>query len=191
MISDRKGGEREIHFRADRVDATERGLRLVDYKTGRPVSDLKKESSRSAALRKEMGRGKLLQAAIYAAGAARCTSAGAVGQYLNLAPGTADEARIAEVDSENHDLSEVFENTAATVLDALDCGSFVPRLIEPHGGAEPRRCQFCDVKEACRRGDSGARRALEDWAEASASTGDESAALRAALRLWNLGSDAS
>jgi RecB family exonuclease len=202
IVQDLSGAAREIFFRADRVDVVDGHLRLVDYKTGKPVSELKRESSRSDALRKEMARGKWLQAAVYAAGAAQCTEAGAVGQYLNLSPHTAEDARIAEVDFEGDDFIEIFESTAATVFDALDHGSFIPRLIEPSSGNEPRRCQYCDVKEACRRGDSGARRALEEWADAAkeseaapASDTDpagetketRSNAQQAALRIWNLG----
>jgi RecB family exonuclease len=189
IVCDRTGSERKIRFRVDRVDATEDGLRLVDYKTGKPISELKKESSRNNAFRKEMGRGRLLQAAVYAVGAAQCTQTGAVGQYLNLAPHTADDARIAEVDSEDRDFGEVFENSVSAALDVLDCGSFVPRLVELPSGAEPRRCQFCDVKEACRRGDSGAKRALEHWANAMTTADSERQpdAERAAFRIWNLG----
>jgi hypothetical protein len=188
-LTDHRGADREIRFRADRVDRAGDGLRLVDYKAGRPFAEQKKQSSRDAVFHKKMARGELLQAAAYALGGEQCTQMGAVGSYLNLAPDTADEARSSEVDSEDAELTRVFTNSVNAVLAAFDFGSFFPRLIEPSSDAEPYACQSCQVKEACLRGDSGARRILERWAKGAAKAGakEHSPAERAALRLWELG----
>ena len=79
------------------------------------------------------------------------------------------------------EISQAFEQDQ---FDAFDRGSFFPRLIDPATGNEPRRCQVCEVKEACIRGDSGARRRLEHWvADAKPGSDDE----RALLNLWRLG----
>jgi len=51
------------------------------------------------------------------------------------------------------------------VFAVLDAGSFFPRLLEPDGSAH-ERCTFCEVQEACLRGDSGSRLRLERWAKA-------------------------
>ena len=80
---------------------------------------------------------------------------------------------------------------ARVALAALDHGSFLPRLIDPSSNTEPRLCQNCAVKEACLRGDSGARTRLERWATAARETDPDvlSAEEFAALRLFDLGAE--
>ena len=62
------------------------------------------------------------------------------------------------------------------------------RLVVPEGEREPRRCQSCDVAEACLRGDSAARARLLAW-RAQVSSRPSDAAQRALLDLWPLGGD--
>ena len=65
------------------------------------------------------------------------------------------------------------------VLAAWDAGEFFPRLVDEKG-AEPDACRFCDVAEACLRGDSGARARLAAWTGAQH---DDPSSL---LALWRL-----
>ena len=66
----------------------------------------------------------------------------------------------------------------------LERGVFVPRLLDPSRAAEPARCSYCDVAEACLRGDSGARRRLGQFDERASAQSD---AERSALELLGLG----
>jgi hypothetical protein len=93
------------------------------------------------------------------------------------------------VRSDDPELTDVFEESVRVALDALDFGSFLPRLVDASSELEPRLCQSCEVKEACLRGDSGARARLERWLDASRKPdrAAPSAAEDAALRLFNLG----
>jgi hypothetical protein len=60
-------------------------------------------------------------------------------------------------------------------------GVFFPRLFDPVAGKEPDACERCQVRLACSRGESGARRRLKRWGE-TAPTGDPVAEL--AWRHW-------
>jgi hypothetical protein len=175
---DAQGRPREIHFRADRVDRLATGLRFVDYKTGGPLDDAKSEAKRAEAQRGAVARGESLQAAAYA-----LSEPGARGRYLYLRPDAPDHARDFECGAE--DVSEPFAASLQVLLEARDRGSFVPRLRHPDDDEEPRACASCDVKEACLRGDSGARRRLGRFAldPGPASLGP---AERALLAIWNL-----
>jgi hypothetical protein len=102
---------------------------------------------------------------------------------------TPDHARIAAVESDDPELADIFDEPARVALDVLDLGSFLPRLIDASTDTEPRLCKTCDVKEACLRGDSGARTRLERWVAAGRKPDREArtAAEDAALRLFDLG----
>jgi RecB family exonuclease/superfamily I DNA/RNA helicase len=195
-VADRSGAEREIRFRADRVDRIDGRLRLVDYKTGKPAATQKGAEYRREAFRKQIARGRALQAVAYAIGAAQLGKARgeetvAEGRYEYLGADTPDHARVAAVDSDDGDLTDVFLEPARAALEVMDFGSFLPRLIDPSSGTEPSFCQSCDVKEACLRGDSGARTRLERWIAANRQPDREarSAAENAALRLIRLGTE--
>jgi RecB family exonuclease len=195
-VRDRGGVEREIWFRADRVDCSDGDLRLVDYKTGKAFAEQKGDDKRREALRREIARGRALQAVAYATGAARLEQAqggktSAEGRYVYLGADTPDHARIAAVRSDDLELTDAFVEPTRVALDALDFGSFLPRLIDASSGAEPRLCAVCDVKEACLRGDSGARTRLERWVVAARKTDPDlrSTAENAALRLFDLGTE--
>jgi hypothetical protein len=172
------GPPREIHFRADRVDRLATGLRFVDYKTGRPPDDARSEAKRAEAQRGAIARGESLQAAAYA-----LSAPGARGRYLYLRPDAPDHARDFECVAE--DVALPFASAVRVLLDARDRGSFVPRLRHPDRDEEPRACARCEVKEACLRGDSGARRRLGRFA-----SGSDPATLtpteRSLLDVWNL-----
>ena len=67
--------------------------------------------------------------------------------------------------------------------EAWIAGSFFPRLYDPVRDREPEACRFCEVAQACLRGDSGARRGLVAWAGRAGGDG----AIRALRDLWTLG----
>lgn len=164
------GRRHAVRFRADRVDrpAGEAAL-LTDYKTGRkPVSDKKQEATRARHLLQDVARGRRLQVAAYAR-----ALPGARGRYLFLAPDIDDdhrEAQVGAVDGAGAPAVQSFERVARAVLGAWDLGTFFPRLVEPDRDEEPVACKWCEVKDACLRGDSTARIRLREWAAARTQT---------------------
>jgi len=169
------GAPREISFRADRVDRHGDGLRLTDYKTGKPPGgDSSARARHERALCERIAQGAALQASVYAA------AAGAAGQgrYLHLRPDLPAGVRALAAPGD----PERFTEVVGTLLAAWDLGAFVPRLRDPANDQEPFTCQGCDVKEACLRGDSGVRLRLGEWAAGAPATDVE----RAARTLWRL-----
>lgn len=172
LVRDASGEERALHFRADRVDRlAERRtptFRLTDYKTGRPISEAARATTRSDHLLRGVQTGRRLQAVAYALAASgpRPWDPTAQGRYLFLGPEITAEYREAAVWSSAVPFTEAFASAVATALEAWDRGAFFPRLVEPDVDREPRRCSWCPVHEACLRGDSGARRRLSSWADA-------------------------
>ena len=150
----------------------------------RPSEVQKTPSVRVANYRKRVASGEMLQGVAYAlAGAAYAPSRG---RYLYLNP--QDEAELSDVEirSDQEEFTQAFEDATGRVLEVWDGGAFFPRLVGA-GGEEPGHCQWCDVKVACLRGDSGARRPLLKWFVESpgASVADPAqAAIRGA---WELG----
>jgi len=189
-LRDCSGAERELRFRADRVDRVAGVLRSIDYKTGKALTDAKKPETRRRKLLDGVSGGVALQVPAYAMGGTQVTGdRSAQGRYLYLGVDTPEHARVAAVDSEDSDFSAAFERVAQLAFEAWDCGSFTPRLIEASSRQEPQMCRTCSVKEACLRGDSGSRHRLDQWIESarSAKTAKSLAAERAALQLWDLG----
>lgn len=170
---------RTIGFRADRLDT---GPRATDYKSGKPLSDKKLASTRERHLMAKVKTGHVLQAVAYALAAP-----GGVGRYLYLKPDIGDapdEARIFEARGDDPDLVTAFSDAVGVIVNSLATGAAVPMVDEPKGkNANP--CLYCEVEEACRRGDSAVRRQLNELMN-----GDrrgESAELAAARDLWWLG----
>ncbi len=185
-----EGGAPLIRFRADAALVGGERLRLVDFKTGRgPFFRAKKSDTRVARLETQMRQGRWLQGALYAlAESAHPVS----GEYLFLQPDhELDEARVTLVRPEDGRLwladgsgdpialdVPVAEVVAAVTAMWRD-GLLPPRLEVPDRpgrapGEEPvevpanRICEWCEVKTACVRGDSGHRlrlrhRAFEAW----------------------------
>jgi hypothetical protein len=174
-----------LRFRADRVDRDGQALRWLDYKTGRPFARQQGAAYRKKALLQRVRSGEHLQAAAYAAAARELGGPDGSGAYAFLAADDELDAaqRMLVADAGDEELARVFEAAAAALLGARQEGSFFPRLVEPDLEEEPRRCRFCSVKEACLRGDSGARARLERWVEERpAHPGPAERALRGA---WN------
>jgi hypothetical protein len=172
---------RAIGFRADRLDV---GPRATDYKSGRPLSDTKKASTRKKHLLAKVTAGHVLQAAAYALAAP-----GGVGRYLYLKPDIKDapvEARMLEARGDDPDLAAAFFEAVRVIDAALVAGAAFPMVDEPKGkNADP--CRYCEVEEACRRGDSAYRKGLNELMEGIG--GDGTAALTAARELWWLGAE--
>lgn len=187
-VRERGAGQRTLHFRADRVDRLSEGLRLLDYKTGTAQATARSPKSRRDKLRALVSSGVLLQAAAYAVGAQQATGAAARGEYLFLKPGTEEHAARLAVEAEDEELVACFEDAVAAALEVWGHGSFFPRLADPDGD-EPRPCSWCDVREACWRGDSGARARLVEWVDGHAGLPEDrlTSAERALLGLWRRG----
>jgi len=173
------GAPRAIRFKADRVDRVGDALRFTDYKTGTPIAKQQKSGDRDATLCERIADGRQLQAMAYA----RAGGPGAEGRYLQLHEGAPDAAASLSA----HDVppwSEHFDTATAQLFRAWEAGSFFPRLRDADSGDEPGSCRYCDVKQACLRGDSGARRRLGQFNEARAEGAGPVAAARA---LYHLG----
>ncbi len=178
-IASAAGAVRPLHFRADLVDRAPAGLRLTDYKTGRPLSQAVQAKTRRRHLRDHVRHGTSLQALAYRIGSGE---AGATGRYLFLRPDLPDELANVELGSDD-ELERDFRETAATLLAGVEAGSFLPRLLDDGAENEPRTCEYCEVAEACVRGDSTARRRLGEWA------GREDGANPEARALFRLGAE--
>ncbi|MCK6504202.1 PD-(D/E)XK nuclease family protein [Myxococcota bacterium] len=179
-------GPRSVSFRADRVDRWQDGLRLTDFKTGRPISTLKKPELRRRDLIKAVSGGTKLQAALYA----RAREGTSHGRYLfvradpDLPPDSpARDVLVPPQPSDRDELDRALDHAAGTVIAAWLEGALPPRLVGPDQKT-PAACAGCAVRQACLQGDSTARLRQLWWAtEAPAGTGVEARA----RALWSLG----
>ncbi len=180
-----EGIDTRLKFRADRVDRGHGGLVLVDYKTGNLISDRKKLSTRAQHLRDKVAAGRTLQAAVYAHAAA---DGSARGRYLWLKPdlkGAPKEARESVVEGSDAATAAVLADAVGTIVDMHRLGAVFPRVEEVGSEKLPTHCRYCPVAETCRRDDTGFRRRLVAWMDASDDhAADDQAAAR---RLWHLG----
>jgi len=181
------GAPLAVHFRADRVDRAEGDgdrLLLTDYKTGKPLSTAATPAKRREHFAKEVARGRSLQAVVYA----HAGGADDRGRFLYLKPDVGDEAAAYGAERADEDLREAFEGVVGAALGASDAGALFPRLVEPDLKSEGHACEWCEVKEACVRGDSGTRQRLVEWMRAREGEGERrlSEAERALLPLWDL-----
>ncbi len=171
------GSLRTLRFRADREDRLADGSSLfTDWKTGRPLSLKKREETRRADLIGKIGSGALLQAVAYR----RSGGPGAIGRYYYLKPEIEVREFVVEQDPE---IDAAFDRAVSAGLAAHAAGSFFPRVVDSAGQKEPRRCEYCEVAEACLRGDSGARRRLFEWSTRGEA---EDPAGQALLGVWDL-----
>ncbi len=181
------GGAGRVRFRADRLDREGEGLVLVDYKSGRPISTAKTESTRRDHLLNEVARGRTLQAVAYALGAQEPFRS--VGRYLALKPrvgGAPDEARRTSVGSDDGEMAAAFTDAVETIVRGWVTGALPPRVEEAHRpGETPPACGYCPVAQACLRSDSGYLRRIVAWM--SGDTGADDPVSSAARSLWWLG----
>ncbi len=164
-LSESPGRQRLLSFRADLVEALEGGVRLTDFKTGKPIDTGKTPATRRKNFLKAVLRGERLQAVAYLL-AAEELAGNAEGRYLFLTPDLDPAVREFKASSPDTDLKEAFQEAVLKILHSWDGGIFFPRLVDPKGEDEPIRCSYCTVAEACSRRDSGARRRLFEAAEA-------------------------
>jgi hypothetical protein len=166
-VRDAAGAEREVRFKADRVDEIDGVLRRTDWKAGTPKT--------LADHQRGLLQGDRIQAHAYAQDGARA-------RYVYLDPELDEAKRV--IDASAIDPGrDAFEHGVATLFATRDAGAFVPRLRRPDRDEETSACRSCDLRPACLRGDSGARMRLGAWA--AAEHGD-SALERAALAVWRL-----
>ena len=83
------------------------------------------------------------------------------------------------VRSDDEGASQALDRALAAASELWRTGTFFPRLADAKG-REPNACRYCGVSEACRRGGSPARAALQDFAERE---GPPNSPVEAALRL--------
>lgn len=173
--------EHPLAFRADRVDAGVAGPELVDYKAAKPLTTAKTPETRQAHVLDRVAKGRLLQAAAYAAAAPN-----GCGRYVYLKPDDRwdDEMRNVVVRVDDEEIAACFEEAVRTIADGRARGVAFPRLEEADGRSA-EHCSYCRVAEACRRDDSGFRRRLVEWMDATSTSGDRDE--EAARRLWWLG----
>jgi hypothetical protein len=154
--------DRGVPFRADRVDrpAPER-LVLTDYKTSAPWSWRESEAARMLDLLGHVERGENLQAAAYASIGSK-----AVGRYLFLRPEGEPPSRSLSAAGDDGRFRQAFEQAVVRLWEGWDEGAFFPRFVDPDGTKEPRLCRFCEVSEACLRGESTARLRFLRWLNA-------------------------
>jgi RecB family exonuclease len=188
-IDDGCGGARSLSFVADRVDALRTGLRLTDFKTGKPFVPDGKPETRAKHFLQRVARGTHLQAAAYAAAAGD----GARGSYLFLAPDVDARARRLAVEAADDAFRTAFRDATRILATAWRGGAFVPRLVDEKLEKEPRACSLCEVASACVRGDSGMRQRLTTWLRArrddDARALDSAEAIGAAM--WRMGAQAN
>lgn len=180
-----EGIEQPMRFRADRVDRDAEGLCLVDYKTGKPVSEAQKPETRRGHLLKEVARGRMLQAAAYASA---LPDGSARGRYLWLKPDIGDapeEARWGVISGAEADFIAAAEGAIAAVSRVQEAGAMFPRVEEVGSDNIPGHCKYCAVAEACRRDDSGFRHRLVAWMENT--DADAESVDGVAHALWHLG----
>jgi hypothetical protein len=184
-IEDADGAQRTLSFRADLLEDAAGRVVFTDFKTGTPLSNAKTDETRRKHLLAALRRGEALQAAAYPLGAG---GRAADGRYVYLRPDLEDEDRVLRLAGDDPEAPPAFRATVRSILSAWDTGSLFPRLEKADTNKEPRRCSFCEVRDACVRGDSGARRRLSRWAaDGGKGRGTLSRAEAALCVLWSLG----
>jgi len=178
------GGTAEVEFRADRVDLGADGFVLSDYKTGRPISKGKKPSTRREHWLEKVRQGRHLQAVAYARARGE---PGDAGRFLFLSADDLEtekgrERATFDVRGDDAEMRAAFDGAVDRLLWLAETGAYVPHLVSAKAGEEPSACKYCDVAEACLRGDSGASGRLGRWLEAPLEAGSPGESLRLALR---------
>jgi len=153
------GAPRFVYFRADLV--VERGATTcwIDFKTGAPLSLAVRADTRHKHFVKAITSGRALQTLAYVHGHDGDSNQRA-GAYVFLDPDLAPEHALFVATREDTDLCRSFEQTLKSLIDAWDAGVFFPRLVQAQRDQAPGSCRFCELREACWQGDSGARARL-------------------------------
>ena len=167
-VEDQGGCPRTVTFRADRVDRDGDGVRLTDYKTGAPSVMVKRESSRAEAILRGVVQGARLQAAAYVAAAGPT----AQGRYLHLRPDLDEGLRVVAVSGDDRELRDAFTARVRALLELLDRGVFVPKLLDGSLEESGESCQRCPLFEACLQHDSVSRARLRRVLRAAGGEGE-------------------
>ncbi|MDP6540435.1 MAG: PD-(D/E)XK nuclease family protein [Planctomycetota bacterium] len=176
------GRPRTLRFRADRVDDREKGLLLVDYKTGAPVSLAVRPSTREQHLLAQIREGRRLQVAAYASLPGAREGQETVGRFVFARTGLEDTHALVEVAGGDAATRQGFRDASVVLLEALERGALPPRLLNGKRTGAASLCESCELGEACARGDSAARRRHGDWL-ATSGGGAAAAAARAVIAL--------
>lgn len=171
-----------LRFRADRADRGTHGIELVDYKSGKPPSTAKGEDARHKKQLERIATGRALQGVAYALAGGGAS----VGRYVYLSPDLEgpEAARSVAVSVSDGDAVAAFGLAVAAVLESVEVGAFFPR-VEEADGRDPRFCDWCPIRQACLRDDSGYRRRVVAWM--GARDRRRARLVTAARRLWWLG----
>ncbi|MBW2281742.1 MAG: PD-(D/E)XK nuclease family protein [Deltaproteobacteria bacterium] len=172
------GAGRALGFRADLIEQRLEGPRLTDVKTGRSISQAKQPKTRLNHLRKAIASGQKLQGAVYQLGG----GPDATGRYVFVGAETADECAEFSIQPGDAELIATARRVLDGLFDGWDAGVFFPRLLGDND-AEPQRCGYCELSQACLRGDSGARARLRAWVGAGTA---RLPAEQQLLELWRL-----
>jgi len=180
-----RAGGHLVRFRVDQIREEEGRRELIDFKTGRPLADNKKESTRRKHLLRAVSEGRALQAAIYA----RAAGAGSLGVYLYLSEQDVgfEEARRIAVEPGDEAVMKRLDQVVDLLAAAQLAGVQPPRLNQrPEGNRErPRMCSECAVAQACLQHDSVARSRQRQWVDAhSAPAPGERSIQNLAAALW-------
>lgn len=178
-VPDAGGRRREIAFRADLVSEEAGRIVLTDLKTGKAISTGAKEETRRKHLLQAMARGSSLQAAAYA-------RAGDEGRYAFVDAEKSEGFALASVRADDAEAAAVFDGVLGTLFSIWDEGAFFPRLALPGDMTGRLPCEFCEVREACAYGDTGARQRLVRFGSPEGETEGEPAILAAARRGFRL-----
>jgi len=176
--------DRELRFRADLVERLRAGLQLTDFKTGRPFSTAVRPAKRAEHFAAQVAAGRALQGYVYQAAAGK----GASGRYAFLGPAILDDASVFEIAHDDEKLIAAGRRALSTLLNGWHAASFFPRLVDPERGREPRACSYCEMSQACTRGDARASESLSAWIDFPGDAPPEHApaldAARAVFELW-------
>ncbi len=148
-----------VRFRADLALLGDGELLLVDWKTGRPFTNAKRESTRRRHLLACVAGGTLLQAAAYArfgAGAGLPVR----GRYVYLDPSLPADRWSFTVEAEDGEVAEALAAAVDRLAGLAAAGPFFPRCGSLPG-ADSRACDRCEYREACVAGDTESVRRLE------------------------------
>jgi RecB family exonuclease len=174
------GSVRRLSFRADRADRAGDAVVLVDYKTGRPISEASKPDTRREHLLAQVASGRRLQGPAYAYAGEPVRE----GRYLFARDDLEETSARVAIAHDDDELREAFEAAARDLLAAFELGAFPPRLLGAKRSGSARACESCDVSEACLQGETGSRRHLAAWLDRHAAAPERlPAAARAAFAL--------
>jgi hypothetical protein len=187
-LPDPGGHGRRIFFKADRAELFDGSLRLTDFKTSKPPSSAGDPTQRYKGLLGRMAKGALLQAPVYARAGRELLGGDAVseGRYLHLSTDVDTDRLVFPLDADDEVATALFEQVAGALLALWDAGGLFPRLERVETEEEPKACDYCDLKEACARGDSGVRRRLREWFRERPAEPRDDGLQRALVAGWRL-----